>query len=398
MLPCGWSVYTPAPEGLNSHDGQLDDTHAGGNPLTASRTIANGQLETPLTVEGAIVSSPESSIRYLGSTTPSAGDTLEIVPGIRWLRMPLPIDLNHINLWLIEDGDGCTLIDTGYPAESCTAVWNAIAHTLLRDRPLRRILLTHFHPDHMGCAAWLQNRFDVPVRIAARAIASAQLMVDGPSAGQRESMALYFTAHGMAGARAYLDSLAGMRRQSPVRLMPEFSQPLEHGEIVTVSDWHFEVIETDGHAVAHQSFFSAEPAVLISGDQILPTISPNIGLSDADWGLDPLGAYLASLDLLERLPAHTIVLPSHGRPFRGLRQRIGDLRAHHVRDLAVLREQIAAPRTAFELMPALYGRELKGFNIYLGLHECVAHLEHLVQRGEARRETTSAGSHHYRAL
>jgi glyoxylase-like metal-dependent hydrolase (beta-lactamase superfamily II) len=187
-----------------------------------------------------------------------------------------------------------------------------------------------------------------------------------------------------------------MSEPSAIRQVPEVSEYLRAGEQVAVGDWSFEVIETDGHALAHQCFYSREPALLVSGDQILPTISPNISVSVADWGLDPLGDYLASLDRLEQLPANTLVLPSHGKPFVGLHERIADLRQHHLDDLALLHRQIATPHSAFSLLPVLYGRELKGFNIFLGLHECIAHLEHLVKRGTVLRDTNAAGEYLYR--
>jgi len=327
---------------------------------------------------------------------PAPGSTVEIAAGIHWLRMPMPGDLGHINLWLIEDDGGYTLIDTGLPAPVCTGVWEQLEATLLRTRPLRRILLTHLHPDHMGCAGWLQQRHGLPVRMAARALPVAQRMIEGLSATERAANNAYLAAHGMSDAETVTEALSAARMGDAIFRMPEVRSPLRHGEIVDIGRWAFEVIETDGHAVAHQGFFSSDPAVLISGDQVLPTISPNISLSAAHWGQDPLGQFLESLDLLERLPEETLVLPSHGRPFRGLRARTSDLRDHHRAHLEQLRMRIATPQSAYALMPAMFGRRLIGFHRMLGLHECIAHLEHLVRRGEAVREHGTDGAYLYR--
>lgn len=350
------------------------------------------------TAEGERFVTPEPRLHYAVDKAHAPRTTFEILPGLHWLRMPLPIDLNHINLWLLEDDDGFTLIDTGMPASSCTQVWEQIEATLFAQRPLRRILLTHYHPDHMGCAGWLQARHGVPVRMAGRALPWARFMVEGPSAAQREASVDYFRSHGMTESREFFASLPLSRHVSPVNRMPVIDQPLLDGERVTIGAREFEVIETDGHALGHQSFFSAAAGVLISGDQILPTISPNISLSAADWGLDPLGDFLASLDRLETLPADTLVLPSHGRPFRGLRARAADLRQHHHEHLDRLQAAIATPQAAFELMSVLFGRRLFGFHQMLGLHECIAHVEHLVHRGRAVRETGDDGIHRYSAV
>ena len=205
----------------------------------------------------------------------------------------------------------------------------------------------------------------------------------------------YFVAHGMADARDFFAKLPPFDSASSLRLMPKIEQYLRDGEQLMIGTREFEVIETDGHARGHQGFYCAAQPLLISGDQILPTISPNISLSASDWGLDPLGDYLASLERLRQLPAETLVLPAHGKPFYGLHERIDDLRSHHHEHLVQLRAHIPTPKSAFDLMPVLFGRRLKGFNVMLGLHECVAHLEHLVRRGEARRETSADGHHRY---
>ena len=162
----------------------------------------------------------------MAEPTPEPGATVAIAAGLYWLRMPLPIDLNHINLWLLEDGDGFTLIDTGLAASMCTAVWEQLEATLLRRRPLRRILLTHFHPDHIGCAAWLQRRHGVPVRMAARAMPAARWLIDGPTPAERAQLVDYFAAHGMDAADAFVQQLQGLRSGSQVRGMPEITAPL----------------------------------------------------------------------------------------------------------------------------------------------------------------------------
>lgn len=350
-----------------------------------------------LTAEGEPYATPEPTLHYLHEAAPEPGEVREIAPGLHWLRMPLPIDLNHINLWLIEDGAGTTLIDTGLPVERCIEVWQQLETGWLADRPLQQILLTHFHPDHMGCAAWLQARGErPPVRMATRALPGAQLMVDGPDAGMQARTVDYFIAHGMGEARDYFAQLPPPRYNTPINAMPQVSEPLEDGATLRCGPWQFEALEVDGHATGHLAYFSAEPALLISGDQILPTISPNISLSVREFGSDPLGDYLASLDRLERLPEATWVLPSHGRPFTGLRPRIRDLRQHHLEHLAQLRAALEPARSAWECLPVLYTmKRLRGFHMLLAMHECIAHLEHLVRRGEARRVEAAGGSLRY---
>jgi glyoxylase-like metal-dependent hydrolase (beta-lactamase superfamily II) len=350
-----------------------------------------------LTAEGETFATPEPRLHYLHEVAPEPGQMREIKHGLHWLRMPLPIDLNHINLWLIEDGDGCTLIDTGLPSPHCTAVWEQLEAGWLADRPLRRILLTHFHPDHMGCAAWLQSRGAAPiVQIAQRALPGARLMVNGPDAALRARTVEYFLAHGMNDAREYFAQLPVMRYETPINRMPQVELPLRDGDVLRCGEWSFEALEVDGHATGHLAYFAASAGILISGDQILPTISPNISLPVQDFGGDPLGDYLASLDRLELLPESTWVLPSHGRPFTGLRPRIRDLRAHHLEHLALLRDALGEPRSAFECLPVLFSmKRLRGFHMLLAMHECIAHLEHLVRRGEARRLEGAGGAVRY---
>jgi glyoxylase-like metal-dependent hydrolase (beta-lactamase superfamily II) len=350
-----------------------------------------------ITTEGESFATPAPRLHYVVESAPAPGTTLEIAPGVTWLRMPMPIDLNHINLWLVEDGDGWTLIDTGYPVPMCADVWMRLAATpLLQERPLRRILLTHFHPDHLGLAGWLQAQHGpLPVWMAARGEAAARSMLE-PATDQRRALsAAYIESHGIAHALRFLDEIPSMTPRGGLLVAPQVTRHLRDGESFEIGAATWKVIESDGHADAHQSFHCAAAGVLVSGDQVLPSISPNVSLMAAQWGLDPLGDFLASLERMATLPAGTLVLPSHGRPFRGLHARTADLRAHHAEQLQRLERQIVEPHTAAECMPTLFGRRLLGFHRLLGLHECIAHLEHLVHRGRAVRETSVDGLHRY---
>jgi glyoxylase-like metal-dependent hydrolase (beta-lactamase superfamily II) len=133
------------------------------------------------------------------------------------------------------------------------------------------------------------------------------------------------------------------------------------------------------HDVAHR--------VLISGDQVLPSISPNIGLTWNSQDTNPLGSYLSSLERLRRLDRDTLVLPSHGQPFYGLRARIDDLRQHHLQQLDRLVTVCATPRTVFELLPVMFRRVLKGMHFLLAVAEALAHVEYLVYEARLRRVT-----------
>jgi glyoxylase-like metal-dependent hydrolase (beta-lactamase superfamily II) len=353
---------------------------------------------TGITTEGESFATPAPRLHYVVESAPEPGTTLQVASGVIWLRMPMPIDLNHINLWLVEDGDGWTLIDTGYPAALCAEVWTRLMATpLLQERPLRRILLTHFHPDHLGLAGWLQSQHaELPLWMAARGEAAAHAMIAPVSEQRRAISAAYLESHGIAHAQRFLAEMPSMAARGELLAAPKIARHLRDGETFRIGGGEWQVIETDGHADAHQSFHCATAGVLVSGDQVLPSISPNVSLSAQQWGQDPLGDYLASLDRMDALPAGTLVLPSHGRPFRGLHARTADLRAHHAEQLQRLEQQIVEPHHAAECMPTLFGRRLLGFHRLLGLHECVAHLEHLVHRGRAVRETSVAGLHRYR--
>jgi glyoxylase-like metal-dependent hydrolase (beta-lactamase superfamily II) len=169
------------------------------------------------------------------------------------------------------------------------------------------------------------------------------------------------------------------------------------GTVLMAGGRELRLIETAGHCRGHLCLHDAAGGVLVSGDQVLPGISPNVSVLSSRPDADPLAEFLASMDKLAACDADTLVLPSHGRPFRGLHRRMADLRAHHEDQLDQLAAACAEPRTAFELLPVMFGRPLKGFHRILAMGEAVAHLNRLLGAGRAGREIGPDGVVRYAA-
>ena len=320
-------------------------------------------------------------LEYPVPTPPAPGETLEIAPRVRWLRMPLPFALDHINLWLLEDhDDGATLVDCGFGDDATRDLWERHFATTLRSRPIRRIVATHSHPDHVGNAAWLASRFKAPVAMTHAEYLAAHAMA-GQHSGYTAAATLdLFARHGMA--RARLDALGqrGNTYRRGVPDLPEHFDRLLDGDRLEAGGTTWRIVEGHGHSPEHASLYSAERSVLISGDMLLPKISTNVSVWAVEPDADPLARFLDSLSAFEALPADTLVLPSHGLPFRGIALRVGQLRAHHVARLSELRAatlDAKKPLAAADLVPVLFPRELDVQQHFFAMGETIAHLNHL---------------------
>lgn len=342
-----------------------------------------------VTIEGESFPSAPKHIEYLPVETPAPGDCAEVAPGIWWLRIPMPMDLNHINLWLLDDGapgdSGWTLIDTGINADMAKEAWTALAAKLFAGKPLKRIFLTHLHPDHIGLATWLQERHRVPVWMSKRGHSLMQVFAQPFTPEEVAEAEGFMIRNGYADSAMLGKFFSGKSFRSGISGAPSVAHHPVDGERIAIGQGSWQVYETDGHAEGHQCLFEAQRKILISGDQVLPTISSNVSYSPRGTDSNPLASYLASLKRLSELDDRTLVLPSHGRPFYGLRARAEDLAAHHEAHLSAMLEACAQPKTAFDLVPVLFKRRLIGPHWMFAMMETIAHAEYLALAGQIER-------------
>ena len=327
---------------------------------------------------------------------PEGGASILVAPGIRWIRMPLPFQLNHINLWLLDDGDGVTVVDTGVGLPPTRALWEALFAGELRDRPIVRVLVTHFHPDHIGNADWLARRFGVELWCPQAEWLMAQLAWQGMGGNDSEKRLNHYRRHGVP--EASVEAFRGRGnhfRQLVPTVAPEF-RSVREGDVVTIGGRAWHAFTVMGHAPEHACLYSPEANVLISGDQVLPKITTNVSVWPDQPNGNPLKLYLDSLGRFRPLPESTLVLPSHGLPFRGLHRRLDYLQHHHDERLSETIDALAEPRTANDLVPVLFRRQLDAHQLGFAIGETVAHLHFLEARGQASRLVGDDGVHRFR--
>ncbi|HSG91495.1 MAG TPA: MBL fold metallo-hydrolase [Pseudomonadales bacterium] len=342
-----------------------------------------------------------SALDYPYQTPPPTGSTMELAPGVRWLQMPMPGSLSHINLYLLRDGDGWAIIDTGLGDAPTRAAWETLFEEALDGRPVRRIIVTHMHPDHIGQAGWLGERWRAPLYMTraeyyqARAFAAS-----GPSSSTWEGEQ-FFHAAGFSAAE-----LAAMRERmaagggfgAMVSPIPMGYRRLQHGDVLTLADHDWQILVGSGHSPEHACLYCRALGILISGDQVLPVITSNVSVHPNEPEANPLLEWMLSHDRFLALPDETLVLPAHNLPFRGLRRRLRALIDHHEDRMLVLEEHCETPSTARELVPVLFRRELDERQMTMALGEAIAHLHLLMHRDRIERCTGEDGVWRFRSI
>lgn len=338
----------------------------------------------------------ESELDYVfGETLPATGKTLEVAPGVRWLRMGLPFALNHINLWLLEDTreaadgsveHGWTIIDCGIATDATRNAWEAIFADELRSLPVLRVIVTHCHPDHVGLSTWLCDRWQAPLYMTVGEYAFARMMAAGLPGADGPAVLPYFQQHGLTDPDM-LAQLQGRKNYYPslVPAVPESFIRLEENRRLRIGNHTWQIITGTGHSPEHAALFCERLGVLISGDMVLPRISTNTSVFAIEPESDAVGNFLESLQKFISLPEHTLVLPSHGKPFRGLHQRVAQLNTHHAERLAEVKAACATPQSAADIVPLMFRRDLDMHQLTFAMGEALAHLHRLWYAGELRR-------------
>lgn len=337
----------------------------------------------------------ESQLDYtFGDALPATGEVLQVAPGVYWLRMGLPFALNHINLWLLEDEierdgvhvQGWTVVDCGIASDATREAWETIFASQLRGLPILRVIATHCHPDHIGLSEWLCTRWQAPLYMTAAEYAFGRMMSAGLSGADGSAMFPHFRRHGVIDP-ALLDKLKERKNYYPslVPAMPASYVRLQDGQEVCIGGHDWRIITGCGHSPEHATLYCAKLGVLISGDMILPRISTNVSVFAIEPEANPVQLYLDSLGKYADLPDDTLVLPSHGKPFRRLNVRITQLREHHAARLGEVMQACAVPRSAADIVPIMFPRQLDAHQLSFALGEALAHLHLLWQERRLQR-------------
>jgi glyoxylase-like metal-dependent hydrolase (beta-lactamase superfamily II) len=327
-----------------------------------------------------LMTSPRAEIQFPHPEPPGPGGFVEVAPGVLWVRFRLPFQLNHVNVYLIEDDGGWAVFDTGIGNDQTRADWETLFAGPLAGRRITRVICSHYHPDHLGLVGWLTEKFAAPLWMS-RVEFLTSLAVQNPHFAANET---FYRERGLPmddsvkvaeGGHGYLRLVTGL----PTR----FSR-LTDGAGLRIGGRDFAVFTGGGHAPEQAMLYCAADRLFLSADQVLTKISPNISVQGMEPDADPLGAYLASLSRLgQHVPGGALVLPGHHLPFIGLHTRLAELADHHAARCALIADACrAATRTPAEMLPVLFKRVMDPHQTGFAFGEVVAHVNYMIGRGD----------------
>jgi glyoxylase-like metal-dependent hydrolase (beta-lactamase superfamily II) len=330
-------------------------------------------------------------LKFSVQRPPAYGELTDVLPGLFWVRLPVPTPPNHVNCWLLDNGPGWTLVDCGMNTDDIFEIWDKLRRGLLRSRPLQNLTLTHAHLDHFGFAGYLVKESKCAVRLPLAEWLNGWKMWHEREEGPDEQFTSFMKRNGASDNDA-ASIVGSLRRSNYLGLRPprEFIR-IRDGDVVAMGQREWRVITAGGHSPEHASFYCESDKILIAGDQILSHMTPSVIVPAAQPDANPMKEYLDSLMRLETLPPDTLVLPSHGLPFRALHTRLAQMREHHLVRLDDVACVVTGKTTAFAVAQEVFPRVLYA-NPRQAFGEALAHLNMLASTGRLTRDVDSAGA------
>ncbi len=338
-------------------------------------------------------------LSYPFQSRPAPGQSIEVARAVLWLRMPLPMALDHINLWALDDGDTWTVVDTGMHTPDTVAAWQSALSGALGGRRVGRVICTHMHPDHIGMAGWLTRRFECPFWMTRLEYVTGRMLVadtgrEAPPDAIRFHRAAGWDASAIEDYKARFGSF-GKR----VAALPDSFQRISDGDEIEIGGRSWRAVVGRGHSPEHLCLHCPQLALMISGDQVLPRITSNVSVFPTEPEGDPLADWLASIpSIAARVPDDVLVLPSHNEPFRGLHARLAQLSAWHEATLGRLLEAVREPKRAIDVFEVMFPRGVGAGLLGFATGEALAHLNWLLHRRRVVRTLDCAGVAWYRAV
>ena len=339
------------------------------------------------------------SLTFPHTQPPAPGALVPIAPGVLWLRLPLPYRLDHVNIYLIADDDGWAVLDTGLATSACRAAWDAVLSGPLAGQRLTRMIVTHYHPDHVGLAGWLADRFDLPLSMPRPEYLYSLALQHAPGDLGADTYRPFYQRHGLSPEVTELVLSRGHEYLRRTTGVPTSYHRIQHGDTLRIGARDFQAITGGGHALEQAMLLRPQEQLFFAADQVIARISPNVSVHAMEPDLDALGIYLRSLRALrDTVPGDVLVLPGHGLPFFGLHLRLDELIEHHAQRCGHIADACRArPLSVAEIVPQVFQRELDEHQTGFAFGEVLAHVNHMLGAGSLVLETDAAAIDRYRA-
>lgn len=330
---------------------------------------------------------------------PAAGTLVPIAPGVEWARLPLPYRLDHVNIYLIEGEGGWTVLDTGLGTDACRMAWEQILAGPFAGRRLDSMVVTHFHPDHVGLAGWLAERFGLGLTMPRPEYLYSLALQYAPGDLGADMHRPFYRRHGLSADITELVLSRGHEYLHRTTGVPTTYHRIQHGDTLRIGDRGFQVLTGGGHALEQAMLYRPDDRLFFAADQVIARISPNVSVHAMEPDLDALGIYLRSLRLLrDSVAADALVLPGHGLPFYGLHTRVNELIEHHgLRCGEIAKSCQDHALSVAELVPHVFRRALDEHQTGFAFGEVLAHVNHMLAQDELMLQTDREGIDRYRS-